>query len=36
MTWEAWEKEGDEPAAEIAKVWPAGLTAVEAVSEQRR
>lgn len=36
MTWEEWEADGDALAEEVAKVWPKGLTAVEAVNEQRR
>ncbi len=31
-----WLKEWDELSEEIGKVWPAGLSAVDAVAEQRR
>lgn len=33
---EEWLKEWDELAEEIGKVWPTGLSAVDAVAEQRR
>ncbi len=33
---EEWLKEWDELAEEIGKVWPADLSAVDAVNEQRR
>lgn len=33
---EEWLKGWDELAEEIGKVWPAGLSAVDAINEQRR
>lgn len=36
MSPEEWLKEWDELAEEVGKVWPAGLSAVDAISEERR
>lgn len=36
QAYEAWVKEWDALSEEIGKVWPAGLSAVDAVAEQRR
>lgn len=33
---EAWLRKLDEVATEIAKVWPEGLSAADAIAEQRR
>ncbi len=34
--YEEWKQGWDELAEEIGKVWPAGLSAVDAIAEQRR
>ena len=36
LTSAEWEREGEALRADLAKVWPEGLTAAEAVAEQRR
>ncbi len=36
QAYEEWLKEWDELAEEIGKVWPAGVSAVDVVSEMRR
>ena len=36
QTYEQWKQSWTELTEEIGKVWPAGLSAVDAVSEQRR
>ncbi len=36
QAYEEWEKQWRELSEEIGKVWPAGLSAVDAVAEQRR
>ena len=36
QAYEEWEKQWQELSEEIGKVWPVGLSAVDAVAEQRR